>query len=219
MKDPRIHFVNGKLRSALWARAQLSSAVSGEHKLLQNTQHQKNPWLRPENDPFRFPEAPKTRTQLNCRHFRGQDVRLPYLVLRKIAPDSFISPGGATSAVDPLEVSAQIRRNRRPNSGLCTVLECRERDDPFVRVAYVRFDRTIKVFCELAAALFWSQEAAQPARHESDKTKRKNWLTVRPGPAPSRCCPISFLYYLFCPRLYSLPVLVCSYICPQIIGK
>lgn len=121
-----------------------------------------------------FDSQKPLKHELNCRHFRGQDVRLPYLVLRKIAPDSFISPGGATSAVDPLEVSAQIRRNRRPNSGLCTVLECRERDDPFVRVAYVRFDRTIKVFCELAAALFWSQEAAQPARHESDKTKRKN---------------------------------------------
>lgn len=193
-EGPRIHFVNVKVQSALWARAQLCSAVSDEHKLLQTHNSKRSRGYGLKTSPLDS-QKPLKHEHHSTVDTSADETSDSYLVLRQIAPDSFISPGGATSAVDPFAVSAQTRRIRRPNSGLCPVLECREAADPFVRVADVKFDRTIKVFCE-RAALLWSQEAAQPARHESDEPRRKSGGTVGPGPAPSRCCPISFPHYL-----------------------
>lgn len=85
MNDPRIHFVIVKLRSALRARAQLSSPVSGEHKL-QNPQHQRiRGYGLKTTPPLPFPEAPKTRIQIDCGHSCGRDVHfLPCLTRKQL---------------------------------------------------------------------------------------------------------------------------------------
>lgn len=131
------------------------------------------------------------------------DTGRPVLTLSdvKTAPCSFISPGGATSAVDPLEVSAQIRRTRRPTSGLSPVLGCRGTADPLVRVANDKCEGSEKVLCE-PAALFRSQEAAQPARQESDEKKGEWTPWPRPLPLLSNQLPLlliapEYINYLF----------------------
>lgn len=173
------------------ARAQLSSAVSDEHKRRQNTQHQKNPSLRlRKNTPLESQKQIK-REHLSIMDISADETFKSYLV-HKVGPGSFIPSGGTTSAVDPFEVSAQIRQIRRP--GLSSVLACRETSDPFVHVANVKFDRSMKLFWKLAV-LFWSRGATKPARAKSNDTSEEkersdpsHWL--RPLPPLSNQLPL-----------------------------
>lgn len=105
-------------------------------------------------------------------------------LLHKVGPDSFIPTGGTTSAADPFKVSAQTRQIRRPNAGLCSVPVRRGTADPFVHVANVKFDLTIKLVWN-SAALFWfrgSGEACarQEPRHERGERAERPFAVAPP---------------------------------------
>lgn len=141
MNDPRIRFVVVKLAlSTLSTRSTFLSSQRRTRAAPKPTTS-KTPRQRPENDPpSLFPEAPKTRIQLDCRHSWGRDVHfLPCLTRKQLRVLLFRLAGQLQPSIR-FEVSAQIRRSRRPNSGLCPVLGCRETADPFVRVANDKFE-------------------------------------------------------------------------------